>query len=91
MSTPPTSRSWRSNDDPAGCVEGIFPVSTGPPYWRHLAADGVLERTFVIMLTARTAEDEVLHALELGATDHLAKPFSIRVLMQKLRQALAEN
>jgi DNA-binding response OmpR family regulator len=43
------------------------------------------------MLTARTAEEEVLGVLELGAADHVAKPFSIPVLMQKLRRALAED
>jgi diguanylate cyclase (GGDEF)-like protein len=68
-----------------------LPGLDGVSVLRRLAADGVLGRTRVIMLTARTAEDEVLRALELGATDHVAKPFSIPVLMQKLRRALAED
>jgi diguanylate cyclase (GGDEF)-like protein len=49
---------------------------------------GALAETKVIVLTARTAEAEVLKALELGAFDHMAKPFSVAVLMQKVRQAL---
>lgn len=68
-----------------------LPGLDGVSVLRRLAADGVLERTRVIMLTARSGEDEVLHALELGASDHVAKPFSIPVLMQKLRRALAEG
>ena len=40
------------------------------------------------MLTARADEHLVLHALETGAFDHIAKPFSVPVLMQKVRGAL---
>lgn len=47
---------------------------------------GALARTRVVMLTARRDDAEVLKALELGATDHIAKPFSVPVLLQKLRQ-----
>lgn len=49
---------------------------------------GVLERMTVIMLTARGAEDEVLEALEAGAVDHVTKPFSVPVLMQRVRRAM---
>jgi len=55
---------------------------------RALRERGVLERTTVIMLTARGAEDEVLEALEAGAVDHVTKPFSVPVLMQRVRRAM---
>jgi diguanylate cyclase (GGDEF)-like protein len=55
---------------------------------RTLRERGVLARTRVIMLTARGTEDEVLEALEAGAVDHVTKPFSIPVLMQRVRRAL---
>jgi DNA-binding response OmpR family regulator len=58
---------------------------------RALARDRVLERTRVVMLTVRAGEREVLDALELGATDHVAKPFSIPVLVQRVRRALREG
>jgi diguanylate cyclase (GGDEF)-like protein len=67
-----------------------LPGLDGISVLRRLASDGVLRRTRVIMLTARTAEEEVLEALDLGASDHVAKPFSIPILMQKIRRALAE-
>ena len=41
-----------------------------------------------IMLTARVQETEVLEALTAGAFDHVAKPFSVPVLMQRIRRAL---
>jgi DNA-binding response OmpR family regulator len=50
--------------------------------------DGVLWRTRVIMLTFRSAESEVVEALELGAFDHVAKPFSLPVLLQRIRRTL---
>lgn len=49
---------------------------------------GVLERMQVIMLTARGSEAEVLAALEAGAADHVTKPFSVPVLLQRVRGAL---
>lgn len=55
---------------------------------RHLAQDGVLRDTQIIMLTVRTTEAEELRALELGAFDYVAKPFSPPVLMQRIRRAL---
>ena len=43
------------------------------------------------MLTSRTGERDVLAALELGATDHIAKPFSVPVLMHKVRTVLKQG
>jgi diguanylate cyclase (GGDEF)-like protein len=47
---------------------------------------GVLNDTKVIMLTARSNEAEMLRALGLGATEHIAKPFSLPVLLGRLDQ-----
>lgn len=38
------------------------------------------------MLTARATDAEVLAALREGASDHVAKPFSIPVLIEKSRR-----
>jgi DNA-binding response OmpR family regulator len=48
----------------------------------------LLGRTRVVMLTARGGETEVLKALELGAVDHVSKPFSVPVLLQKMRRLI---
>jgi diguanylate cyclase (GGDEF)-like protein len=53
-----------------------------------LSRDGILRRTRVIMLTVRSVEAEVLRALETGAFDHVAKPFSMPVLMHRIRRAM---
>jgi DNA-binding response OmpR family regulator len=66
-----------------------LPGRDGLTVLRLLGADGVLERTKVVMLTLRASERESLASLELGATDHIAKPFSLPVLMQRIRRVLA--
>ena len=55
---------------------------------RQLAAAGVTARTPTIMLTVRASEREILEALQAGAVDHVAKPFSVPVLMERIRLAL---
>lgn len=56
---------------------------------RRLRNEGRLENTRVIVLTVRSSEPEIVKALELDAYDHMAKPFSTAVLLQRVRQALA--
>jgi DNA-binding response OmpR family regulator len=42
----------------------------------------------VVLLTARDQEDDRVHGLDLGADDYLAKPFSPRELMSRVRAVL---
>jgi diguanylate cyclase (GGDEF)-like protein len=65
-----------------------LPSLDGLTILRRLAKSGCTRRTRVIMLTARSSETETLKALESGAFDHVAKPFSLPVLMQRVRRAL---
>ena len=65
-----------------------LPGLDGVAVLRRLQEDGAAGRTRVLMLTARASEADVLETLELGAFDHVAKPFSVPVLMQKIRRAL---
>ncbi|MGW4734795.1 response regulator transcription factor [Streptomyces shenzhenensis] len=45
----------------------------------------------VLMLTARSAEDDLLLGLELGADDYLTKPYSPRELMARIRTVLRRS
>lgn len=65
-----------------------LPGLDGLSVLRQLAQEGVLERTRVIMLTAHAGEAEIVESLELGAIDHVSKPFSMPVLIQRVRRAL---
>jgi diguanylate cyclase (GGDEF)-like protein len=67
------------------------PALNGLEVLRRLNSGGITEKSSVVMLTARTGESDVLAALDLGATDHIAKPFSVPVLMHKVRSVLRQN
>jgi DNA-binding response OmpR family regulator len=45
-------------------------------------------KTPIIMLTAKTTEDDRVHGFELGADDYVTKPFSPRELMLRVRSLL---
>ena len=65
-----------------------LPGMDGHAVLRRLARDRVLERTRVIVLTVRAHEAEVVQALEEGAFDHVSKPFSVPILLQRIRRAM---
>jgi diguanylate cyclase (GGDEF)-like protein len=65
-----------------------LPGLDGHSLLRQLAGHDVLRSTRVIMLTARASETDTIKALELGAFDHVAKPFSLPVLMHRIQIAI---
>jgi len=65
-----------------------LPGLDGHSLLRKLAADGALATSRVIMLTLRSNESEILMALKAGAFDHVAKPFSMPILIERVRRAL---
>jgi diguanylate cyclase (GGDEF)-like protein len=57
---------------------------------RHaLAEHGVTDRSSVLVVSARSSEDDALRALRSGASDHIAKPFSVPLLVEKLHRLLS--
>jgi two-component system, OmpR family, alkaline phosphatase synthesis response regulator PhoP len=45
----------------------------------------------ILMLTARTAEADRIHGLEIGADDYLVKPFHLRELLLRVRRMLQRS
>lgn len=45
----------------------------------------------IIMLTARTTEEDKIHGLDLGADDYMTKPFSPKELMSRVRAVLRRS
>ncbi len=68
-----------------------LPGRDGMTVLRELSRHDVLRTSRVVMLTARSTEREILMALELGARDHVAKPFSVAVLLQRIRTLLQDG
>ncbi|MDR2797138.1 MAG: response regulator transcription factor [Treponema sp.] len=45
----------------------------------------------IIMITAKVAEENIIHGLTIGADDYVTKPFSPRQLMARVRAALRRS
>lgn len=69
-------------------MEVNLPVFDGLTILRALGEQGKLRHTRVVLLTVRSTEAEVVQAFELGAFDHIAKPFSVSILVERVRKAL---
>ena len=67
----------------------MMPRLDGFGLLKRMQADPVLTTIPVIMLSARAGEEGMVEGLEAGADDYLAKPFSGRELMARVRVTLA--
>ena len=65
-----------------------LPVLNGLEVCRILRSRSEGRHLPIIMLTARTAEDDRVNGLELGADDYVTKPFSLRELSARVRAVL---
>ena len=61
----------------------MLPRMSGFEFCRKLRGEGI--ETPVLMLTARSEEADRVLGLDLGADDYVAKPFSVRELMARVR------
>ena len=66
-----------------------LPQMSGLDVCRQLRAGIRTEQVPIIMLTARTRAQDLEQAYAAGATDHVAKPFSPRDLVERVEKALA--
>src|SRR6185369_13352291 len=65
-----------------------LPVISGLDVCRILRSRADVPHVPIIMLTARTSEDDRVAGFEQGADDYVTKPFSIRELSARVRAAL---
>lgn len=73
----------RINDYDLLILDVMLPGKSGKDLCRELRRDGL--KTPILMLTALASEIDIVEGLDLGADDYLAKPFSIAVLMARVR------
>lgn len=69
----------------------MLPGVDGLDVCRQIKADTKTEHVSVIMVTARNEEADIVTGLELGADDYLAKPFSPRVLLARVKACLRKR
>jgi two-component system phosphate regulon response regulator PhoB len=69
-------------------LDWTLPGRSGIEVCREIRAQPATEDTTIIMLTARSGEEERRAGLAAGANDYISKPFSPEQLLDKLRELL---
>ncbi|NJM32448.1 MAG: phosphate regulon transcriptional regulatory protein PhoB [Limnobacter sp.] len=69
-------------------LDWMLPGKSGPQFAQELRADARTRLVPIIMLTARTAEQDKVDGLEAGADDYLTKPFSPKELQARIKAVL---
>ena len=68
-----------------------LPVLSGVEVCRILRSRSDVKHVPIIMLTARTSENDRVTGLEIGADDYVTKPFSLRELSARVRAVLRRS
>jgi len=66
----------------------MLPGMNGMDLCRRLRKENQTRRTPIIMLTAKTSEGDRVAGLDVGADDYIAKPFSVRELLARVRAVM---
>ena len=70
-------------------LDVMLPDGDGYSLCKQLRAQGV--KSMVLMLTARTLEDDIVRGFEAGAQDYLAKPYRLRELLARVGALLRRS
>jgi DNA-binding response OmpR family regulator len=63
----------------------MLPVIDGQDVCRRLRAGAATKDLLIIMLTAKAEESDELVGFSLGADDYVTKPFSVKVLLERIK------
>ncbi len=66
----------------------MLPGKDGNEVCRAVRSQETIKGLPIIMLTAKSEEDDIVRGLEYGADDYVTKPFSPRVLIARIEAAL---
>lgn len=66
----------------------MLPGLDGLTVCRRIRNTAAISSTPIVMLTAKSSEQDVVRGLELGADDYITKPFSKAVLLARVKVAL---
>ena len=66
----------------------MLPLMDGLEVCRRLRASAVTRDMLIVMLTAKSEESDEVIGFSLGADDYVNKPFSIRVLVERVKALL---
>jgi two-component system, OmpR family, phosphate regulon response regulator PhoB len=63
----------------------MLPVVDGLDVCRRLRASSATKDMLIVMLTAKAEESDELIGFSLGADDYVTKPFSVKVLLERIK------
>jgi len=66
----------------------MLPLIDGLEVCRRLRAEPATQHVLVLMLTAKAEETDQIVGLSLGADDYVTKPFSVKILLQRIKALL---
>ncbi len=69
-------------------LDWMLPGGNGLELLRRMKREDVNREIPVIMLTAKTTEDNVIQGLDVGADDYITKPFAPRELIARIKALL---
>ena len=72
-------------------LDWMLPGGSGLELLRRLKRTDTTRDVPVIMLTAKTAEDNVIQGLDVGADDYITKPFAPRELIARVKALLRRS
>ena len=72
-------------------LDWMLPGGSGIELLRRLKRDDLTRDLPVIMLTAKTTEDNVIQGLDVGADDYITKPFAPRELVARIKALLRRS
>ena len=72
-------------------LDWMLPVMSGLEVCRQLRRRAETRDLPIIMVTARTEDQDAVRALDIGADDHIAKPFAVDALMARVRALLRRS
>jgi len=72
-------------------LDWMLPGGSGLELLRRLKRNDATKDLPVIMLTAKTTEDNVIQGLDVGADDYITKPFAPRELIARIRALLRRS
>ncbi len=72
-------------------VDWMLPDVSGPELIRRFRHDPLTRDIPIIMLTAKSEEDDMIHGLNAGADDYLMKPVSLKALSARIKALLRRS
>ncbi|TWU23607.1 response regulator [Bythopirellula polymerisocia] len=81
-------RSAREQNPDLVVLDLMLPMIDGLEVCRQLRADPNTRELAILMLTARSEESDELVGFTVGADDYVTKPFSVKVLLQRINALL---